>query len=113
MTAKQHLSGAIFEEESEITLDQLTYRFQVTYREIVAMVDEGILEPRPGQFQSGCDTGHDSHQQQHEEWLFDSQALKRLMITLRLQRDLGINLAGAALALDLLEQIDTLTSRNY
>jgi chaperone modulatory protein CbpM len=38
-------------------------------------------------------------------------SLQHTRVTLNLQRNLGINLAAAALALDLLERIDTLDAR--
>lgn len=43
-----------------------------------------------------------------ETWVFDMVQLKRLQTALRLQRDLELNLAGAALVLDLLEEMDEL-----
>jgi chaperone modulatory protein CbpM len=45
-----------------------------------------------------------------ENWRFDSMAIKRIQVTLRLQHDLRVNLPGAALALDLLEELDELRS---
>jgi len=38
----------------------------------------------------------------------DTKALKRLQIAIRLQQDLGVNLAGSALVLDLLEEMQAL-----
>lgn len=37
--------------------------------------------------------------------------MQRALVALRLQEDLGVNLAGAALALQLLEELETLRSR--
>lgn len=42
---------------------------------------------------------------------FTATSLKRTRITVRLQRDLGVNLAGAALAVELLERIERLQAR--
>ena len=42
---------------------------------------------------------------------FPSSSLRRARIRLHLQRDLGVNLTGAALALDLLERIEELRAR--
>ncbi|MEE4379473.1 MAG: chaperone modulator CbpM, partial [Candidatus Competibacteraceae bacterium] len=44
-------------------------------------------------------------------WCFSATCIKRIRIVLRLQRDLDVNLAGAALALELLEHIDQLHDR--
>jgi chaperone modulatory protein CbpM len=46
-----------------------------------------------------------------ETWRFNALAVKRIQVTLRLQNDLRVNLPGAALALDLLEELDELRSR--
>ncbi len=44
-------------------------------------------------------------------WRFSSEALWRARTALQLQDDLGVNLAGAALAVDLLEQMNDLRAR--
>lgn len=43
-----------------------------------------------------------------DEWVFNMTQLKRLKTALRLQRDLEVNLAGIALVLDLLEEVEEL-----
>ena len=45
-----------------------------------------------------------------ETWRFNAVAVKRIQVTLRLQHDLRVNLPGAALALDLLEELEELRS---
>jgi chaperone modulatory protein CbpM len=60
------------------------------------MVDEGLLIPE------GTSP---------ETWRFNALSVKRIQVTLRLQNDLRVNLPGAALALDLLEELDELRSR--
>lgn len=94
--SKKLLSGTIFEEELEVSLTDICYRFNVSTDEIVEMVDEGILDPS---------------QKQQNLWLFNAQALRRLQIALRIQRDLQVNLAGVALALDLLDEINHLRTQ--
>ena len=94
--ASSPLSGQILDEESEITLIQLCKYCDVRGELIEAMVEQGILEP------SGRRGSH---------WCFPSSSLRRTRVTLRLQRDLGVNLAGAALALDLLDRIEELKAR--
>ncbi len=39
------------------------------------------------------------------EWRFSGAQLRRARIALRLERDLGVNAAGVALALELLEEL--------
>lgn len=43
-----------------------------------------------------------------KEWSFELTELQRIKTVLRLQRDLEVNLAGAAVVLDLLAQLDAL-----
>jgi chaperone modulatory protein CbpM len=92
----QALSGQILDEETEITLVQLCRSCDVRGELIEAMVAQGILEP------SGRRGRH---------WCFPTSSLRRTRITVHLQRDLGLNLAGAALALELLDRIDELNAR--
>jgi len=42
------------------------------------------------------------------EWRFSGTALRRTRLALRLERDLELNLAGVALALDLMEEVERL-----
>jgi chaperone modulatory protein CbpM len=63
---------------------------------IVGLVDEGVLDP----------IGREPHR-----WRFTGTQLRRATVALRLQRDLGVNRAGAALALQLLDEIETLQAR--
>lgn len=46
-----------------------------------------------------------------DDWSFDEQALFRSKKALRLRRDLGIDWAGLALALDLLDEVERLRAR--
>ena len=63
---------------------------------ILAMVDEGILEP----------SGEDS-----SRWRFPASSILQARRVVRLQEDLGVNLTGAALVLDLLERIESLETQ--
>lgn len=88
--------GVVLEEELIFTLADLSGACRVHTETVVALVDEGVLEPQ------GADTQH---------WRFTGASLRRAQAALRLQQDLGINLAGAALALDLLDEIQMLRAR--
>ncbi|MCG6859714.1 MAG: chaperone modulator CbpM [Chromatiaceae bacterium] len=92
----QPLSGQILDEGTEITLVELCRSCDIRGELIEAMVEQGILEP------AGRRGSH---------WCFPASSLRRTRVTLHLQRDLGVNLAGAALALDLLDRIDELNAR--
>ena len=90
------LSGYIIEEETRLTLRQLCDACAVRAEYIIELVDEGFIEP------SGLEKSH---------WCFSGVSIRRVQKAKRLQHDLGINLAGAALALDLIDEIEFLRAR--
>ena len=90
------LSGEVLEEDVELSLTELCHACQVPAERIFELVGEGIVDPR------GQDPAH---------WHFQGVSVRRVRCALRLERDLGVNVAGAALALDLLEEIEALRRR--
>ena len=60
---------------------------------LIEIVDQGIVQVEA---------------EKEDDWRFDSFAVGRIRQALRLTHDLGVNLAGAGLALDLLQEIDRL-----
>lgn len=78
------------------TLAEISRACDVHADWVIALVDEGILEPR----------GRNSRQ-----WQFSGLCLRRAKTVRRLQRDLGVNLAGAAVAIELMEEMDRLRAR--
>jgi len=89
----QALSGAIFEESALLTVKDLSRLCAVDERHIVEFVEEGVLSVVE------IDAA---------EWHFSGAALRRARRALRLERDLEINLAGVALALELMEELERL-----
>lgn len=89
------ISGLIVE-ETTLTLDEFCSACAVERDWIVVLVNEGILEP----------IGH-----KQSQWQFSGISLHRARTAIRLERDLGVNPAGAALVLDLLEEIASLRAR--
>ena len=89
----QALAGAIFEETSLLTVEDLSSMCAVDERHIVEFVEEGVL--------SVVET-------ETREWRFTGAALRRTRLALRLERDFELNLAGVALALELMEELQTL-----
>jgi chaperone modulatory protein CbpM len=89
----QALAGAIFEETALLTVKDLSRMCAVDERHIVEFVEEGVLSVVE------IDT---------PEWHFTGAALRRARLALRLERDLEINLAGVALALELMEELHAL-----
>lgn len=90
------LSGIILEELTELTLAELCRACAVRSESIVELVEEGVLAP----------LGREPHR-----WRFSGIHMRRATVALRLQRDLGVNLAGAALALQLLDEVEALRAR--
>lgn len=89
----QALSGAIFEESALLTVKDLSRMCAVDERHIVEFVEEGVLSVV---------------EIDATEWRFTGAALRRARLALRLERDLEINLAGVALALELMEELEHL-----
>lgn len=87
------LTGVLLDEEVTLTLADLSRACEVDVEWIIHLVDEGILEP------DGVGIAR---------WSFPASSLHRARTARRLQRDLNINLAGAALALELMEEIENL-----
>lgn len=90
------LPAYFIEENTIYTVKTVCERYTLTVEVVVEMVEEGLIEP----------TGTTP-----EDWQFNIKALQRLQKALSLQRDLSINIAGAALALDLLDEIEGLRKR--
>ena len=90
------VEGVLLGDEISFSLGELSSACRVHADWIVTLVDEGILEPE----------GRDL-----SDWRFSSTCLHRARSVHRFQRDLGVNLAGAALALELLERLAELQGR--
>lgn len=88
--------GLIHEEQSGLTLDDLCQRCRVQTTHVVEMVQEGVLTPQG---------------EGPEQWRFTGVHVQRARVAVRLQRDLGVNHAGSALALELLEEIEGLRAQ--
>ncbi len=86
-------SGDLVTKTPELTLDDLCESCGLTKELITTYVSEGIVEPQ----------GSDKMQ-----WRFSRIHLIKVRRASRLERDLGLNAAGVALALDLMDEIEVL-----
>lgn len=84
------------DDQTQISLAELCRTTQLPAQDIFEYIEYGVIEP----------LGKDQ-----TRWHFESLSLKRVQSATRLKRDLGINTAGVALALDLLEEVETLRRR--
>lgn len=87
--------GTVIEDDS-LTLGQLCRACGVHADWIISLVEESIIEP---------------HGEDVRLWRFSGASLVRARSALRLQNDLGINLAGIALILDLMEEMENLRAQ--
>ncbi len=72
---------------------------------LMELVEEGIITPRPGpRRRTRARAAHG--------WQFDGIAVVRVQRAVRLQQDLGVNLPGIALALELLDELEHLRQRS-
>ena len=95
MATEKTLTGQLLEDYDLVTIDDLCRSCTVEVETITLLVAEGILDPVGGDV---------------EHWQFTVASLRRVKTAIHLQRDLGVNLAGAALALELLDRIAELES---
>ncbi len=86
----------ILDEQQDLTLDGLCQACSTQIDQLLELVDEGVIVP----------TGAAP-----EVWRFTGVHLRRARIAVHLQRDLGVNPAGAALALQLIEEREELRAR--
>ncbi|WP_411883237.1 chaperone modulator CbpM [Polaromonas sp. YR568] len=95
-TPIRYLAGFILEDQEELTLDDLCRACAAQSDLIVDLVHEGVLAPLGAA---------------PEVWRFTGVHLHRATVAVRLQRDLGVNPAGAALALELMDELDGLRAQ--
>jgi len=93
---QKHLTGILLDERIELSLAELSEACASSTEWVIELVDEGVLEPI-------------SQEQGH--WRFSGTSLLRARTAMRLQHDLKINLAGVALALELMEELEAMRER--
>jgi chaperone modulatory protein CbpM len=98
MTARNEktLTGELYDDGYEITVIELCRVCAVDAQLVDELIAEGILEPT----NSSAGTA-----------MLPYSSVRRTRTVIRMQRDLGVNLSGAAVALELIERIHTLQAR--
>ncbi|MEE9412464.1 MAG: chaperone modulator CbpM [Methylococcales bacterium] len=89
------LSGIVMDETQAVSLAELCSCCSLPAEQVVSMIEHGIVEP----IESRVTISH---------WQFSGESVLRIQTAIRLNRDLGVNLAGAALALELLDEVKVL-----
>jgi chaperone modulatory protein CbpM len=92
----QPLTGMILDDQARLSLEELAEICGISAEAIIDMIDEGLLEPQ------GREPG---------EWRFRCYEVRRVQVARRLQQDLRVNLPGAALIIELLEELEELRRR--
>ena len=95
---KKILKGILLDEQTELSLNDLSYACCSSAEWIIQLVEEGAIEP----------VGHKTHGTQKTPWRFSARSLQQAQTAMRLQQDLNINIAGVALVLELLQEIENL-----
>jgi chaperone modulatory protein CbpM len=80
----------VLDETTVLHVDELCARLRVARQSIVELVELGALEPHGGDEPSA--------------WAFPIAAVPRVHAMTRLVEDLGVNLPGAAIILELVEE---------
>jgi chaperone modulatory protein CbpM len=87
------VSAKLLDDSVEFSLADLCQLCSVSEELVIEIVAEGIVEPVGGE---------------RAQWRFSGLALTRVQRVIRLQREFDVNLPGAALALELLEEVERL-----
>lgn len=87
------MRSELVDDHGGLSLGQLARLCQLSADQVLEFIEEGVIEPQ----------GRDPI-----NWRFTGVCIRRIRRARRLQQDLGVNRAGAALALDLLDEIETL-----
>lgn len=95
-TSDTPIEGVLLDEGTGIAFRELCVICDIGEDELILLVREGLLMP----------TGAAP-----EQWRFSGIEVGRARRALRLQRDLDLNLAGAVLAVELLEELEHLRRR--
>ncbi len=88
-----YISGTVLDEDTSYSFTEICHICDISAELVTEMVAEGLL----------CPEGENP-----EVWFFSAIEIKRIHTTIRLQRDLRVNLPGCALALQLIEELEEL-----
>ncbi len=95
-TSRPSFEVLVVDEQVEFTLGDLSHACRVQREQLIALVDEGVLQPMG---------------EQPEDWRFSGAALSRARTAVRLSHDLELTPSGVAMVVDLLDEIESLRSR--
>jgi chaperone modulatory protein CbpM len=88
-------TGIIMDDNHAVSLAELCQCCALPAEQVVSMIKHGIVEPIESRITIS-------------RWQFSGESVLRIQTAIRLKRDLGVNLAGVALALELLDEVKLL-----
>jgi len=88
------LHPELLDETLTLTLREVCHTCGVHAEYVIELVTEGVIQPMSDR--------------EPQVWRFDGFAVTRIQRAMRLQQDLGVNLPGVALALELLDELERL-----
>lgn len=91
------LNGFILEHQTDISVEELSRGCAIQSDFILQLIEHGVIAPESGSAP--------------DRWRFTSTQVRHASVAWRLQRDLGVNLPGAALVLQLLDEVETLRAQ--
>lgn len=92
------ITSLIVYDDQLFSLTELCRNYALSAEQLLSMVEYGIIEPLDFQLS-------------HTQWQFTGSTTQRVKTALRLQHDLDVNIAGAALAIELLDEIKVLRNK--
>lgn len=92
----QLIAGVLIEKAQSLTLEEFCSAMHTQPHIVIEMIQFQLIQPQG---------------KTPAEWRFDSISLKRGKIAISFYRDLEINMAGIALALELLDKIEDLQNQ--
>jgi chaperone modulatory protein CbpM len=101
------LSGTLLDDQHLLTVEEVCRVCAVRVEYIEELVEEGLITPKVEQ----ADVRRSAEEHAPRSWRFTGMHMRQARIAAHLQSDLGVNLAGVALALQLLDEVETLRMR--
>jgi chaperone modulatory protein CbpM len=101
------LSGTLLDDQHLLTVEEICRVCAVRVEYIEELVEEGLITPQVDKVDAPRSTG----KQGRRSWRFTGMHMRQARIATHLQSDLGVNLAGVALALQLLDEVEALRMR--
>jgi chaperone modulatory protein CbpM len=106
-TPAPELSGTLLDDQHLLTVEEVCRVCAVRVEYIEELVEEGLITPKVEQ----ANVGRSAEEHEPGSWRFTGMHMRQARIAAHLQSDLGVNLAGVALALQLLDEVEILRMR--